>query len=660
MSASPYFFIRKFATLAVLIFLGAEARSQIPEIKAVRCPQPPRLTGNQQDALWLSAGAATGFTEIFSNKPPEDGTTCRLLYDDEAIYVLFVCHDSKPEQIVGREITPEAEFKGEDTVTLTIDPYHTRNGSSVSKFTVNVLNTRSESIAGGHSSKAEWRGIWDSRSKRTKDGYVVEMRIPWRILNYPKSAKPIDMDINFERYQARTKTTSQWANVTPSYKPELIGVLKGVQPPSQDSRSRWQFLAYDAPGLLDGKLANRAGLDARYAVTNQQSALFSINPDFVNIEQQIAGVDFVHTERQLNDARPFFTEGGNYFNPIGMFEYGVPFYSQRIGAINFGSKFYGQLSPTAQLGTLAVNQSDGSVASFTNYTENIGTTYSQAIYASTYNLGAAHDDLVGGTLNKKWSNWFAHSAFAVEDNGHSKETAGNLAFGYGGAKWFTEIQQIWVDPSFNPILAYVPWQDRRGAYTYTNFNDNLPNGPFHDWNFFIYTPDFYQADGTIQERGIQAGVNFNTRNDQAISLNRNLTDYQTGTDNNYDIAYTFNASNRFKQFGVEYLFGTQNSTPSRYVNVKGSLRVFHRIDLSLTHSVLAFSDDAQQTIATVGWQIDNKRSLAARLVETNGQRNFFLSYQSSGWTGAETYVIIGDPNSVTFSRRVSLKFVWAF
>jgi len=652
--------IRAIFSLAVPFLLATVVAAQVPQVPATRCDHPPKMDADPTDPAWKGASPAGSFQDTYTDHSAADQTECKLVYDDDAIFVLFVCHDSQPTQIVGREITPEAQFVGEDTVTFSIDPYGSRNGSSLSRFTVNAINTRTETIAGGHSSKAEWRGIWQSEERRFPGGYIVEMRIPWRILNYPKSAKPIDMDIDFDRYQARTKTGSQWAYVTPSFKPELLGILKGVVPPQRDSRSRWQFLAYDAPSLSDGAISNRAGLDARYAATNEQTALVSINPDFINIEQQIAGVDFVHTERFLSDARPFFTEGGDYFNPIGQFEFGIPFYSQRIGPIDIGSKFYGQLSQAAKIGTLAVNQSDGSTATFTNYSLNLGSTFSQAFFASTYDLGSNHDLLTGTTFNKRWGNWFIHNSTALENTGRQNETAGNNAIGYTGAKLFSEIQQIWVDPSFNPPLAYVPWQDRRGAYTYTNYNDTIPRGPFHDWNLFIYTPNFHQSNGAIQERGIQSGVSFITRNDQSISINQSATDYLTGSDNTLDVSYGFNASNRFKQASIEYLFGEQNSTPSHYVNLKGSLRVFHRIDLGLSQSVLQFTPSARQTIATIGWQIDSRRSITGRFVDTNGEQNFFLSYQSAGWTGVEMYLILGDPNSLTFSRTLSLKFVWAF
>ena len=642
------------------IAVASNAFAQGPQVLATRLERPPKMSADPSDPSWAKCPVVTGFKDSFTNKAAEDQTESRVGYDEEALYVLFVCHDSKPDKIVGREITPEASFNGEDTVTFSIDTYNTHSGASISKFTVNAINTRSETIAGGHSSKAEWRGIWQSTTKRFAGGYIVEMRIPWKILSYPSAGKAVDMDLNFERYQARTKTTTQWAYTTPSFKPELLGRLLGVNPPKKDARSKLDFLAYDAPQIQDGVFTNRVGIDARYAVSSQQTALLSVSPDFLNIEQQIAGISFVHTERFLSDARPFFTEGGDYFSPVGEFEYGIPFYSKRIGMVNIGSKFYGQVSPTAKIGTLGVEQSDGSTATFTNYQVNQGANYSQALYASTYELADHRDALVGTSVTRKFGDWVLHSSDAIDGKDGRTQTAGNASVAYSGAKLYSVVQGQWVDSSFDPVLAYVPWQDRHGYYTYTNYNDTLAKGPIHDWNFFLFTPNFHQADGTIQERGIQTGVSFTTREDQNFSINHTYTEYLSGTDSYWDLSYGINASNRFKQVSVQYQFGEQNSTASRFIDVKGKLRVFRSMDLGLEQSVLVFSPDARQTVASIGWQIDSKRSLTGRFVDTNGFQNFFLSYQSAGSSGTDMYVILGDPNSVKFAKRISLKFVWAF
>lgn len=640
--------------------LSASAVAQGPQLAATRVEHPPKIAADPEDPAWAGAPVAGSFVDDFTNKPVADQTQGRLVYDQEALYVLFVCYDSNPSAIVGREIVPESTFSGEDTVTFSIDTFDTHAGTSMSRFTVNAINTRTETIAGGHSGKAEWRGVWQSTTKRFDKGYIVEMRIPWKILSYPNSTTPLDMDINFDRFQNRTKTQSQWAYMTLNYKPELLGRLKGISPPLKDSRSRWQFLAYDAPQVEDGVFSNRVGLDGRLAVTNQQTALFSISPDFLNIEQQIAGVSFVHTERFLNDARPFFTEGGDYFNPVGQYEFGIPFYSERIGLINFGSKFYGQVSPIARLGTMAIEQSDGSTATFSNYQITTGPMFNQSFFASSYENGSQSDVLAGTSFSKRFGDWAVHSSDAVDNTNHRNETAGNVALLYSGPKLFSQVQGEWVDSSFNPVLSYTPWQNQHGYYTYTNFSDTVPKGPIHDWNVYMFTPNFNESDGTIQQRGVQTGANLTSRSDQAAFINRNITDYATGTDNYWDIGYTFNATNRFKQASLEYQFGEQDSMPSRYVDVKGSLRVLRSMDLGLEQSVLTFAPSARQTIGSIGWQIDSRRSITGRYVNTDGYQNFFLSFQSAGWTGAEMYFILGDPNSVTFSRRVSVKFVWAF
>ena len=51
--------------------------------------------------------------------PTEDRTEVWAGYDDKALYFAFRCFDAKPEGIVGREVTPNAELSGDDNVTGT-------------------------------------------------------------------------------------------------------------------------------------------------------------------------------------------------------------------------------------------------------------------------------------------------------------------------------------------------------------------------------------------------------------------------------------------------------------------------------------------------------------------------------------------------------------
>jgi len=205
---------------------------------------PPKLDGDIGVDEWKDATKLGGFVDVFTNKAPEDLTDVYIGYDADAIYIAFYAHDTKPESIVGREVTPGASFNGEDTVTFRINPFGNRTGDGQSRFRVNVLNTESEEISGGRSAKREWRGEWQSATKRQPDGWTAEMRIPWKVLNYPAS-KSLSMDIQFERYQARTKVGSMWANTGIQTKAELFGYWTSVQPPAR--RTPIQYLAYAAP-----------------------------------------------------------------------------------------------------------------------------------------------------------------------------------------------------------------------------------------------------------------------------------------------------------------------------------------------------------------------------------------------------------------------------
>ncbi len=215
--------------------------SEIPSVPAKRLSKPPVIDGVISKEEWSEAPSIQGFVDAVTGKPVADDTQIWLAFDKDAIYVAFYAKDSKPEEIVGREIKPGSDFDGEDVVEFQVNPQGNRNFSGRNKFLVNSLNTKSEQISGGRAAKREWIGEWTSGTQRVADGWTVEIRIPWKMLNYPSGANRT-MDINFFRFQARTKIESKWADNTTQEKSELDGIWEGVQPPTPAS-PRPSFLA---------------------------------------------------------------------------------------------------------------------------------------------------------------------------------------------------------------------------------------------------------------------------------------------------------------------------------------------------------------------------------------------------------------------------------
>jgi len=54
------------------------------------------------DRAWQDATPLSGFVqaEPFEGRPASQNTEVRILYDDQAIYIGVICHDSDPSQIV--------------------------------------------------------------------------------------------------------------------------------------------------------------------------------------------------------------------------------------------------------------------------------------------------------------------------------------------------------------------------------------------------------------------------------------------------------------------------------------------------------------------------------------------------------------------------------
>ena len=84
---------------------------------------------------------------------------------------------------------------------LSLDPFHTHQFSDRNFFMVNALGTKFAHLATGRAEKSEWIGLWRVAAQIVEDGWIVEMEIPWQMLDYPDTTKPIRMGINIDRFR---------------------------------------------------------------------------------------------------------------------------------------------------------------------------------------------------------------------------------------------------------------------------------------------------------------------------------------------------------------------------------------------------------------------------------------------------------------------------
>lgn len=644
-------------------------------MQGVRIVRPPTIDGVLSEGEWDAVAHAVGFIDPYTGKAPPDDTEVWLAYDDHAIYVAFFAHDSQPDKIIAREIQPgsvsgvggrggfgRGGTVSDDVLEFELGPFNTRQGG-LNEFRVNALGTTSENIAGGRSSKREFRGEWQAAAQIVEGGWVAEMRIPWSIMNLP-TGEGIDMDLNFSRGHARTQISSQWANLTIRRLSDLVGVWEAVTPPAQSNASRLTLLGYVAPEYDEDakdELALRGGFDVRYELTSQLTSLVSVNPDFRNVEQEVTGISFTRTERFQRDNRPFFTEGSRFFGGGGRgggFSDSL-FFSRRIEDFDQGMKFYGNLDAKNSVGFLVTREDGRRVDSVFNFRHLLGNRSSFSFFATATDDVGVENYVYSTSARIAQGNYNFDGSYSVADSNNVSNDSGSLRTSYNVPRFSMSLSYSWVEPAFDPALGFIRFTDRRGFNFFTNYNNEYRTGPLRSFSTFISGSNYETFGNHNQQKSVSVSANATLRSDIRLSIRGETERFLNEEEKTVSLGADFNVSNRFRRFGFDYTVGERANERTEFLRASAGYRLPGNIDVGLSHSFLDFQGRTEQTIFTLGWEIDEKQSLTGRFVERDGNSNFFVSYSSSGFTGLDWFLIIGDPNATQWRNRASLKFVWA-
>ena len=166
----------------VLLFLMCEplAGGTSPKnIVATRTPAAPRNDGMLDDAVWATAVPVMGFLQFDPEEgvAPTEQTSVRILYDDGALYVGFLCRDSDPNGIVS-QLTRRDRSTQSDRVSVIIDSYH--DHSTAFLFSGSVSGVQSDGLLSqdGLGYDIQWDAVWKFDAAVTPDGWSAEFTIP--------------------------------------------------------------------------------------------------------------------------------------------------------------------------------------------------------------------------------------------------------------------------------------------------------------------------------------------------------------------------------------------------------------------------------------------------------------------------------------------------
>ncbi len=356
----------------LLITLGLQATPQAPPptVTIPRAEAEVTIDGVLDEVVWAQAAKLTGFRQYqpVDGRPAEEETEVLVWYAPDAIHFGIRALDSQPGRIRATQADRD-NIGSEDHVIIYLDTFADRRRAFF--FAVNPLGVQADGVRteGAGSAGRSFGGNIDdspdfqfeSRGQVTADGYVVEIRIPFKSLRYPSSNEQ-QWGLQIERITQRTGYTDTWTDVRRANASFLLqaGTIIGLHNLERGIVFEAQpFVTFNSPGALDpitGEFDRAAtdvegGANLRVGFTNI-SLDATINPDFSQVESD-AGQVTVNERFALffPEKRPFFLEGIELFNTPGQLVY-----TRRIVDPIAGAKVTGKIGPIGVAHLTALDQ----------------------------------------------------------------------------------------------------------------------------------------------------------------------------------------------------------------------------------------------------------------------------------------------------------------
>jgi hypothetical protein len=351
------FFPRFIVSAAALVVLPVAASGKVADLP--RTSDAFVIDGHLDEPAWASAIRIDLEYEI---NPAENGvapvaTRAFLIEDGESLLIAFEADDPDPESIRAYLKDRDSAWS-DDYVGIMLDTYNDERRAF--EFYANPLGVQMDKTiddtAGGNRWEIDdsWDAIWESAGRINGEGYVVEMRIPLSQLRFPdvdgrktwgyslRRAYPRDRD-----YVLSSNQMDRNRNCTLCQSEKFQG-LEGSHPGrdleivptlTASQNETTEDPAIEPPQSGDPEVD--AGLTVRWGITPDLTANITINPDFSQIEADVAQLD-VNNRFTLffPEKRPFFLEGADYFNtPMDVI------FTRTVAEPDFGAKITGKKGP---------------------------------------------------------------------------------------------------------------------------------------------------------------------------------------------------------------------------------------------------------------------------------------------------------------------------
>ena len=228
--------------------------------------------------------------------PVSERTESWVLYDDRNIYFVCRCLDEHPERMVANEMRRDStNLRQNDNFAVELDTFHDKRNGFL--FYITPVGGMWDSLTTDErSNNGDWNTVWEAKARRTANGWIAEIAIPFKSLRY-KPGRDQVWGINLRRgirykneYAYISPIKPQWG-VGGIFHVSAAATLVGLEAPPSGKNLEVK------PAIINRLTTDRVvvpaatnqlnadiAVDAKYGLTKSLTADLTYNTDFAQVE----------------------------------------------------------------------------------------------------------------------------------------------------------------------------------------------------------------------------------------------------------------------------------------------------------------------------------------------------------------------------------------
>ena len=263
--------------LSICVSNQTFSQDTTPSVTVTRVTDRITVDGNLDEAMWSQAPK---IGELVQRQPdtgqaPTEQTEVTLLYDANNLYVGITAFDSEPDKVIGTVMERDGSLRSDDSIEIILDTFRTQQNAFY--FATNPAGAFVDGLAYDNQElNTDWNAIWEVRTKRTDSGWVAEIAIPFKSLNFPEESN--QWGFNIERNIIRKLEQSRWSGArleTDFLQISEAGRITNLQGLNQGIGL--DIRPFVAASWLDSDTSSDDGFDAEPGVDISYNFFFIVN-----------------------------------------------------------------------------------------------------------------------------------------------------------------------------------------------------------------------------------------------------------------------------------------------------------------------------------------------------------------------------------------------